>query len=283
MSWSCADEQDLKLDLSSPGKISVSPRFPTPNNRICFGPQLPKLDAVPLQLMGDKDGMEKGPAWWFQQSYTKVVVVRGVDFNANGEYASEEDSKRRFDVRQVRKERRQSIAPATAKPWFCYWNNTILEGFIYVTQNFSGQYQSVSSDYSASSDPIADQGAAADYGSAPFLPFSFFTPSPTGSLEKRQSIDPSQLAAYSKDIKIEERRAPNTVPSPYCVHMQIMNDGTASPIPDDSGNPQTIQLVETPSTYDDDADQPTTQKGKRENLWQRDPPRSACECEWASN
>ncbi|KAL8820484.1 MAG: hypothetical protein Q9223_001314 [Gallowayella weberi] len=269
MSWNCADEQDLKLDLSVSGKISVSPRFPTQTNKVRYGPQLPQLDKpIPLKLMGDKEGMDKGPAWWFQQPYTKVVVVRGYDFNADGAL----NDKRWIVDRQARRERRQAVAPATAKPWFCYWNNTLLEGFIYVTQNFSGQYQAVAAESGTSEE---DNGSGSFYA---------YTPHPsraTGSIGKRQSIDPSQLAAYSKDIKIEERRAPNTSPAPYCVHMQIMNDGTASPIPDVNGNPETIQLIETAATYDAKVAAPHARK--RGALWERDASDNRCECEWLSN
>ncbi|KAL8768647.1 MAG: hypothetical protein Q9209_005206 [Squamulea sp. 1 TL-2023] len=281
MAWECADEQDLKLDLSVPGSISVSPRFPTQNNQVRFGPQLPQLDQpIALKLMGDREGMDKGPAWWFQQPYTKVVVVRAADFKA---YGGAKD-KRWLETRHARKERRQTVARVTSKPWFCYWNNTILEGFIYVTQNFSGQYQPVSSDYAASSRPLADlEAPASSYESDSFAAYSPFPSGSAESLRKRTMVDPTQLAAYSKDIKIEERRAPDTDPAPYCVHMQIMNDGTASAINDESGSPVTIQLLETASTYNSGADQPDKQKERRASFWERDPSTGKCECEWSSN
>ncbi|KAL8849746.1 MAG: hypothetical protein Q9221_005290 [Calogaya cf. arnoldii] len=284
MAWNCADEQDLKLDLSTPGSISVSPRFPAKNNQVRFGPQLPEIDQpIPLQLMGDKEGMEKGPAWWFQQPFTKVVVVRGIDFDTHGGV----NDKRWFEFQHARKERRQTIAPIASKPWFCYWNNTILEGFIYVTQDFSGQYQPVSSGYMTSSSPPADaEAAAADLRAASFDAYS---PSPsdpadsTVSLRKRTFIDPSQLAAYSKDIKIEERRAPNTDPAPYCIHMQVMNDGSASPITDEMGDPETVELVETLSIYGPGVDQPDARKETRSRLLEREASAGNCECEWISN
>ncbi|KAL8698771.1 MAG: hypothetical protein Q9224_001701 [Gallowayella concinna] len=279
MSWNCADEQDLKLDLSVSGEISVSPRFPAQTDRVRYGPQLPQLDQpIPLKLMGDKEGMDKGPAWWFQQPYTKVVVVRSGEFNADGAL----NDKRWIVDRQARRERRRAVAPATSKPWFCYWNNTLLEGFIYVTQEFSGQYQPVSSEDLASSSSAAESGTSEkDYGSGSFHAYTPLPSSSRRSVEKRQTISPSQLAAYSKDIKIEERRAPNTLPAPYCVHMQIMNDGTASPIPDENGNPQTIQLIETPSTYDGSVETHNIQK--RGAFWERDPSDNKCECEWLSS
>lgn len=275
MSWGCAKWADLKLDLSVPKMVSVSPRFPALSNQVYLGPQPPQLDQpVPLNLMGDKDGLYRGPAWWFQQPYTKVVVVPEVDFNADNTVPG--NTRRWFEPRQRRGENmrldnrgRWMIAPPSAKPWFCYWNDTILEGFIYVTQNSSSQGQPTNSEYADSSSPTVDNPSAA---------FPSLTPGssvPTGSLQKRQSVDPAQLTAYSKIVKIEERRPPSTVSPPYCVHMQIMNDGTANPIPDESGKPLTIQLSETPPTYDGSMH-------KRNDLWERDDPTSGCECEWVS-
>ncbi|KAL8998717.1 MAG: hypothetical protein Q9169_002272 [Polycauliona sp. 2 TL-2023] len=274
MAWNCADEQDLKLDLSTAGSISISPRFPAQNHKVRFGPQLPQLDKpIPLQLMGDKEGMEKGPAWWFQQLFTKVVVVRDGDFNA---YEGVND-KRWFDFQYARKEKRQSIAPVASKPWFCYWNNTTLEGFIYVTQNFSGQYQRVSPGYEASSSAAADPEAlASDYGSGSLDSYLSSSSESPDTLRKRLLVDPTKLAAYSKDIKIVERRNSATDPAPYCVHMQIMNDGSAQPVPDEIGNPATIELIETSPTYE-------TRKEKRAKPWQRGATGDGCECEWISN
>lgn len=233
--------------------------------------------------------MEKGPAWFFQEPFTKVVVVPGKVWD-NGDR-----SIKRWSLWGDRRNSRRSadiwyggIAPASAKPWFCYWNNTILEGFIYVTQNSSGSTQSVSSEYHSPSSPTGyfDPPATASSVDGKNLPFaaisSFPSPDsamPTGSSRKRQTSDPDQLAAYSKDVKIEERRDPNNGIQPYCVHMQIMNDGTAQPLPEPS-----ITLTETEPDYDQSNYQSNRLRQKRGDLWEReDSSTSACECEWVSS
>ncbi|KAI4123554.1 MAG: hypothetical protein LQ338_005207 [Usnochroma carphineum] len=268
--------------------VSVSPRFPSTPNQVHFGPQPPQMDQpVPLQLMGDKNGMDRGPAWFFQQSYTKVVVVPGPFWEFD-----HGNTRRWFDLWRGRSSSRRlnprgdgGIAPAAAKPWFCYWNNTILEGFIYVTQNSSGRVQPASTEYPWPSSPTGDYDPpAAAWSINSDQPPAMFTSFPpanptmaTGSMHKRQTPDPSELSAYTKVVKIEERRDPDVVLQPYCVHMQIMNDGTAQPLPEPS-----ITLTATEPEDDESNYQPSRLR-RRGPLFERDSSTSACECEWVSS
>ncbi|KAL8716544.1 MAG: hypothetical protein Q9225_006137 [Loekoesia sp. 1 TL-2023] len=291
--WGCANGVDLKLDLSIPETVSVSPRYPPTANQIRLGPQPPQLDqSVPLMLMGDKDGMDKGPAWFFQQTYTKIVVVPEKYWGVNGQ-----ETRRWFGLRRRRKNSRgldlryydspRGIASPATKPWFCYWNNTILEGFIYVTQNSSGEGQPTSSDYDMPSNPTGDfdspVAASSQYGAAPFVAFTSLSlphPAiPTGFVGRRQAPDPSQLEVYPKDVKVEERRDPNTDVQPYCVHMQIMNDWTAQRLPEEP----VVSLTENEPDDDQAVAQITQNKEKRGNSWGGNSATSACECEWPSD
>ncbi|KAL9027419.1 MAG: hypothetical protein Q9196_004050 [Gyalolechia fulgens] len=288
--WDCSNSVDLKLDISDPKLISVSPLYPSTGNQIHFGSQPPQTDhAASLMLMGDKDGMERGPAWFFQQPYTKIVVIPDQDWGLDGGYR-----KRRLNFLRRRTESRrlnirgydspQEIAPIAAKPWFCYWNNTILEGFIYVTQNSSGQPQSTSAEANSAMSPSGDLSTPATaswegHGAAPFAASTSSAPDPATpvvSMEKRNTTDPLQLPAYPRDVKIEERRDPGVVLQPYCVHMQIMNDGSAQPLPDED----IISLTEYKPDDDEVGPQPTSDKEKRGYLWERSSATSACECEW---
>lgn len=288
--WDCSIETDLELDLSVPKMVSVSARFPPAPNQVRFGPQPPQVDGpVSLQLMGDKDGMERGPAWFFQQPYTKVVVLPEMTWGAESRF-----NKRWFDVRGGRRTNMQpeahgyifaGIAQPAAKPWFCYWNNTILEGFIYVTQNSSEMAQAMASTSPSPSSPTGylsnPAPAASDDQDEPFT--SFQPPNaamPTAVMGRRSASEPSQLTAYSKIVKMVERRDASLHSQPYCVHMQIMNDGTAQPLPEPS-----VTIAEIPPDYNQDNHQAIRQRAKRRNVWERGDPdssTSACECEWVS-
>ncbi|KAL8638832.1 MAG: hypothetical protein Q9228_004051 [Teloschistes exilis] len=262
MAWDCSNSADLKLDLSMPQMISIAPRFPTQANQVYFGAQPPSLDEpIPLTLMGDRDRMADGPAWWAQQLY-----ISGVDFNADNSTGSLEKRWRNYGQKDGGSMRmgstgRRTIAIPGNKPWFCYWNSTILEIFIYVTQNSSGP------------SPPTSSGS----GSASSSPVDWESPAMPTNLGRRQNVDPSQLVVYSKDIKIEERRSPNpSATTPYCVHMQIMNDGTASPLQDENGSPQTVELIEAPPS-------PGMKMRKRKDLWEREESADACQCEWVNS
>ena len=221
---------------------------------------------MPLYLMGDEDGMSRGPAWWFQQPYTKLVVVPDLDFNADD---SVEITRRQWsESRQGGTEGMgligrgiRNIALPAAKPWFCYWNETVLEGFIYVTQDSSPE------------DPYSGpwQTAAADSANN-----AWDTTETTESLRKRSSVDPSELVAYSKVVKIEERRPSEPTSPPFCQQMQIMNDGTASPLADDYGSPNIISLEEMPPQYE-------RMMRRRDGFVERDNTLRGCECEWVSS
>lgn len=290
--WDCSSSVDVRLDISDPSLISVSPRYPQMANQIHFGPQPPQTSqATSLMLMGDKDGMEKGPAWFFQQQYTKVVVISEQDWNRDAGYKrrwikfpQRRPKSRRFNFGEYRSP--QGIAPITAKPWFCYWNNTVLEGFIYVTQNSSDQTESTSSEAYTTSSPYGDlyTTAAASwegYEAAPSAASTSIPSDPTipgAPVNRRYAVDPSQMAEYPRDVKIEERRDPNNVIQPYCVHMQIMNDGTAQPLPDED----IVSLNEYKPDDDDVRPRPSSIKEKRGNIWERNSATSACECEWVS-
>ncbi|KAI4192439.1 MAG: hypothetical protein LQ346_004309 [Caloplaca aetnensis] len=287
--WDCSITTDLKLDLSIPQMVSISPRFSSAPNQVRFGPQPPHVDEpVSLQLMGDKDGMERGPAWFFQQPYTKLVILPGKTWEAGSQF-----NRRWFDVWGGRRTSLQpeargygsaGIAPPAAKPWFCYWNNTILEGFIYVTQNSSDRAPAGSSNSPSPASPTGYFTPATGASNDEDQPVaSFQQPNaamPTDVMQRRYDSDPSQLTAYPKIVKMVERRDASLHSQPYCMHMQIMNDGTAQPLPEPS-----VTLTEIPPDYDQDNHQALRERARGWNIWERgdsDSSTSACECEWVS-
>ena len=285
-SWSCVTGGSLQLDISDSNMVTLSPSSPVSINRTHFGAQPPQLDQpAPLSLMNDKDWMAMGPAWFFQQAYTKVVVVPDTIFQVNPgtpkRWFGRRNSLESSTWMAPRSFERHTVAQPSAKPWFCYWNGTILEGFIYVNQTLNdGDDNDPSAYATTSSDP-------ADFPSAPFtIATSFpFSPSPSGypikSRNKRQASESAPPAVCPKIVKIEERRNPNTSPQPYCVQYQIMNDYTAQLIP----NVQPVFLDDDEPLSENEVQNASGghHKGKRADLWERDVPRSACECEWTSS
>ncbi|CAF9934668.1 hypothetical protein IMSHALPRED_009796 [Imshaugia aleurites] len=287
--WDCATGANLSMVVtiagSNPPQISLS--YATPSDGyIRYGAQPPQLNQpANLMLMDDKDDFNKGPGYVFQQQYDKIVIIHEGDLS--GEIPSSKRSllKRWFYDKGLENRRsligRQaddewtsdSIAQPTDRPWFCHWNHTILEGFIFITQAASA---------SASASGASPSAAATSSGSSSF----------PGSRFKRQN--PPGLLSYPKSVKIEERRPLNPV-QPYCEQMQILN--TWQPVPvfiPDTGQVNTVHLSEIESqsiiqnqampgmnggaSLPPPAASPSGFPQKRANMATAPP--SSCQCEW---
>ncbi|KAA8566772.1 hypothetical protein EYC84_009872 [Monilinia fructicola] len=116
---------------------------------------------------------------------------------------------------------RKGVAQAGDKPWFCYWNGTLLEAFIYVNETSSSGSSTVTSSYPSAT----PNGGYGGYGTNTW---SSDVPSSTSGVQSQDSSSsgssqpnepPQFLPQYSKVYKIAERRIPRggqTVPA-YCV------------------------------------------------------------------
>jgi hypothetical protein len=211
-----------------------------------YGAQPPILKhPQALHLGMDKYSTGKGPSWFFQAVYDKLVIVPESDLTPS-------NSKRATNLRsrQGSEYAHQGVAQPGDYPWFCYWNNTFIEAFIYVNETSAAGSRPSSSSYPATSTTSTYPGGA--------LP----TPDP--------------LPYYPKLVKIEERRISiggNTI-QPFCVKHYITGDGTPQTCTDASGQPVTMPLNETyptippvmlrhhdPSDSSDDQDQDQYQRG----------------------
>lgn len=157
-------------------------------NMWSYGTQPPKLDSTQLMnLVDDLDDSEYGPAWFFQASYDKVVVLQESTFSTSlttldavadltpetpTTAAVAKVGKREAAVEQgAQKSKRatdrirKGVAQPGDKPWFCYWKGTLLEVFIYPnTTSDAGDAQ------------IAASRSSASMASAtPAMPYSYQT------------------------------------------------------------------------------------------------------------
>ena len=145
--WMCTPGSFMYLNVTpSDGdttQVTLSNAFGRDDPSLPYGPLTPHIDkSVGVTLMYDKDNPEFGPAYFFQTQYTKVVVLP--DYLFNGTTAT--SAKRSVDegVAAMQLDRRSIEGRDVPhpkpgeKPWYCYWNDTVLEGFIYVTQDTNG-------------------------------------------------------------------------------------------------------------------------------------------------
>ena len=286
--WQCANGADLKFEIQQDCRFNLL--NPDPTAPILYGAQPPRLpNSTKMQLMRDKDGWDKGPAFFFQQAFDKVVVVRESDFSATsvrralseiGEY----DELAALEDRDITSYGPPDpIATIASKPWYCFWNSTILEGFIFITQDTN------SSNASASASSLPGQP---HFISIPSITNGgpLTASSTSGSWTKRDTSLPTNLASFPRVVKIEERRNYQNPVQPYCQQMQILNSGFPGPLTHQaSGQPILFNLTE----YEPEQKSEMYGPPRRRRSWhfrreeavekRTTTVGSNCECQWLSS
>ncbi|KAI9717280.1 MAG: hypothetical protein M1812_004807 [Candelaria pacifica] len=253
---------------------------------ITYGAQPPVISQPQqLSMYEDLEDHDLGPAWFFQQAYDKVVIVRQEDFAA-GNLLDQAPSnplaiKGRGDphidvgsAMDFSRRNRGGIAQPGEQPWYCFWNHTLLEGFIYVTQDVSVASSSLLSASSTTSPSISHK---------PHRTSSAPTNTPP-------------IPAYPKQVKVGELRTkPNTPDyvAPYCQQMQILNDGTVGLVINTATQgPNIVPLNETMPAYQKgpNGDPGSGRRERRKpgvsdtgqlaRLVRRDFYTDSCHCEW---
>jgi hypothetical protein len=268
--------------------------IPKPDGSIQYGIQTPDLGTQSLQLVADLDSKFYGPAWHFALMYDKMVVLNQNEFQAGASLNSA--SVRKRDDPSYRP--RFQVMPGEY-PWYCYWNGTYIEGYIYANDNstaasytnFPSAWQS--SPY-GSSIPVETGAPTSVTGDPASTPLPETTPTPTPGMRRRGDGDYPRLPPYPRVVKIEERRLPGS-PQPYCQKMRLLDDGTMIEALDDANTPIRVYLQETDPTLEEffqaGAGSPpppepsasgtsnTTQK-RDDELQKRGDPAGACHCQW---
>ena len=124
------------------------------------------------------------------------------------------------------------------RPWFCWFNQTILEFFIYLDHNTTSLNASTATS-SPSSTSMVNNGMGSLSSITSFYPPSYTSasssPHPSWSTQKEKRDynyehdesnrrDPHQTS-YPLWIKLEEKRKPENNTQPYCQQMRILNNG----------------------------------------------------------
>ncbi|KAK4570352.1 hypothetical protein LTR86_002432 [Recurvomyces mirabilis] len=138
--WSCdlAGQAQQGINIyQPPGSNQTGAQLfygsPTVDNQISYGAQQSFMNTnfAPFIAVQDNDAPKDGPAFYFQQFYDKVVVVPETALTAPG--PGGKSKRQSIQLNQGWMQQKQVVQPGQ-KPWFCVWNNTFVEGFIYVQQ-----------------------------------------------------------------------------------------------------------------------------------------------------
>jgi hypothetical protein len=283
--WSCipsSNFQNLQIEITSSisgGFGSVQLVSTDGSLSLQYGAQAPIFNvSEDVQMAIDVNDLGRGPAYFFYLTYDKVVILHETELTPSlpSQYPSKrgisQDYERRDldnDLTSVGDDDSPINAPyqgssldmsRKTKPgdmiWVCVWNNTLLEGFIFITQK-SGN---------------ASLGPSTTLAT---------TPTPTSP-----TLSPnSMLMPYPYIFKIEERRIPasQTQPEPYCQMMRINEDGySTEPVKNSTGG----MIIDTLDEY-----KPWTKSRRRlakrglslSRLGGRDDGYPTCRCEWMSS
>ena len=246
--------------------------YPSPDApAIHYGAQPPQLSGfTELLLMRDKSAFYKGPAYTFQQKVDKIVVVKAEDLPGailKSKRAFEPSLKRFFDSASGRRgsgsffKRQQSdwtqgeFAQPGEKPWYCFWNGTVLTGFLYLEQYQTGFHS------------VKRRGDSSE-----------------GQI-------PSKMPFYPKPIKIEEGRDSQNPIEPYCRQFQVLDNYQLNPVPRLDGKQNTVPLIESePFEKDPKLMQEDNHVNDDEHAAedqgpynQKRDPKSACKCGWTND
>jgi hypothetical protein len=271
---------------------------------INYGTQPPNTQFAPFISVEDDDEPYRGPAFYFQTFYDKFVVVPEGSLPASGGTNAQKRSYANanwFTQHQV---------AAGDKPWFCWFNGTFLEGFIYANNYTDPSESSTSSSSSPSSSPYTKHAKISSNALTTSTIIEVSGPSTTATLTsatqsathtsasthtpnarraprdwqlEKRSWTFAELSSFGYVVKIEERRVPDSV-QPYCQQFQILDNGMAGVLTDpNTGQQITVYLQETDPDYS--AYQQETYGGAAPtgmSKVKRDPINGACHCEWWS-
>jgi hypothetical protein len=154
----------------------------TNSSLLTYGMQQPQITFnTPSVLVTDDTDPGLGPVYFFQKSYdTLVVLPESADVATQSTLGPN-----------------PGVVLPGDQPWFCFWNQTLLEVFIY--SNLTSSLASVMPSASAST-PKSN--------------------STTGL------VDVALTSVYPKAVKVENS-VQDITPDPYCQRMEIADDGMA--------------------------------------------------------
>ncbi|KAF2747393.1 hypothetical protein M011DRAFT_58556 [Sporormia fimetaria CBS 119925] len=235
--WSCKMTfAPLVLSISfndSDPMASVAP-MPKPDQTIQYGIQAPDLGLRPLQLVMDLDDRLYGPAYHFTTMYDKVVVINQDDFGDSFASApAEEDDQLSF-------RHRFQVMPGDS-PWYCFWNATYVEGYVYVEDNSTAA--TFTNFPTAWPSLPVETAPAAPTPSANPNPPPPPAPTPPAPPRRRSTGFYPRYAPYPRIVKIEERRL-SASPKPYCQRMHLLDDFTLVEALDKNEKPIRVDLDE---------------------------------------
>lgn len=198
------------------------------NYGLSYGASSPSINpSMSMELVNDTFDLSRGPAWFRMTPYNKTVVVAEDFLSASSSSkVKREPGGGLFNT--VGNFQRKGVASAGDKPWICTWPDTLVEVFIYATENSSY---------------VSETGAATITAAPSTSATATATESAATATTTSEMISVQPLPAYPRAVKVKERRM-NQAPRPYCVQVEVLSDNSTEPVLDSDGNQVTIEIEE---------------------------------------
>ncbi|KAF2004011.1 hypothetical protein P154DRAFT_427467 [Amniculicola lignicola CBS 123094] len=135
--WSCLPRRYLRMNLlpslENPTDVLASIEPVVENPTTWYGLVGPNIDPVLLSLAVDAAAPKLGMAYHFRTTYNRAVVLKEDQMAAPGQSLGLEETS--FTQVQI-----------GDRPWLCTFNQTVIEGYIYVSHNSSMGNQNMTLD-----------------------------------------------------------------------------------------------------------------------------------------
>jgi hypothetical protein len=266
-------------------RASTRPGNGIPDTVIQYGAQTPQLDLEPMQLVKDLDVQSLGPAYHFSTRYDKLVILRPEELTAGSSL------KKRQLNDDAPARQRFTVQPGDY-PWYCYWNRTYIEGYIYVEDNSTAATFTALPTMYPTNLPSSSASDSATVAIATPAPTSTTQTFPTGaaavvptssSVARRDAAADaaasSRIPPYPRIVKIEERRLPDS-PQPYCQRMVLLDNGEITPAPNGNDPAVALWLQEQDPSYSEYFTTTSTTTQSKRDVERRADPSDSCHCQW---
>ncbi|KAJ9632361.1 hypothetical protein H2203_000766 [Taxawa tesnikishii (nom. ined.)] len=299
VAWSCnipgppSIAINVECSGGNGGPVGASIFSTDDNFNISYGTQPLETSFGTLKPVQDLDDPRRGPAFYFNSFYDKLVVLPEDAFGP-AHIQRETDTFRTADllagadvVKLCRQDSSLGSAtgttPAATTPYMMSPASSTSPGATAtsnVAMTASTMVVVAGSPATASTPPT--QTTSSQYQNPWQSYAAAYAASHSGAYPSNSARDADNywhsLQGYPYVVKIEERRIPNS-PQPFCIKMQVLDDGSANFVADPSngGQPIKIMLNETTSNYGVSA---TTAVSRRNND-KRDAS-GGCHCQWVA-
>ncbi|TGO43804.1 hypothetical protein BCON_0849g00010 [Botryotinia convoluta] len=134
--WSCSVQDQSSYQMKVTGQIegSYNLSLGTENATskvLTYGLQEPVVNITGVTLGIDLNYPSRGPTYLFQALFNNIVIVPESMFSPANTKARALSSYGPLFIRKI------NIAQPGDSPWFCFWNATLLEVFIYANETSS--------------------------------------------------------------------------------------------------------------------------------------------------